>query len=80
MTVTRDLSPEREPRLRERAANQNKEVADYLLDLGDPEGSAYQFIPLRPVAEYDSEAKFVAEAVTLAVAQGFDPVAVAAIA
>jgi hypothetical protein len=80
MTVTIQLPPDRELRLRDRAARQGKEVGDYLLDMADPEGAASQPVPLRPVAEYTSEAAYVAEAVRMAVAQGHDPVTAAAIA
>lgn len=80
MTVTIELSPDREARLRERAARQGKGIPDYLLDLADPEGSEPLPIPLRPWAEYASEAEYVAEAVKAAVAYGHDPVTVAAIA
>ena len=80
MTVTIELPPDREARLRARAARQGKEMGDYLLDLGDPEGAGALSIPLRAVAEYGSEAEFVAEAVRLAVAYGHDPVTVAAMA
>jgi hypothetical protein len=80
MTVTIQLPPDRELRLRDRAARQGKEVGDYLLDIADPEGAAPLFVPLHTVAEYASEAAYVAEAVRTAVAQGHDPVTAAAIA
>ncbi len=80
MTVTIELPPDRETRIRERAASQGKDLTDYLLDTADPEGARRPTLPLRPVTEYASEAEFVAEAVKAAVAYGFDPRAVADIA
>lgn len=86
MTLSIEMPPAREARLRERAAQQGKDLTNYLLDLADPEGAEKMAqtpvvpIPLRPVAEYASEAEFVAEAVRAAVAHGHDPVTVAAIA
>ena len=80
MTLTIELTPIREARLREKAALHGKDVADYLLDIADPEGAELPPIPLRPLSEYPSEAEYVAEAVKAAVAYGYDPVAVASLA
>lgn len=80
MTLTIELPPAREARLREKAAKHGKDVAAYLLDLADPEGAGTPPAALKPLSEYTSDAEFVAEAIHAAARRGHDPATVASIA
>lgn len=80
MTLTIELPPAREARLREKAAKHGKDVAAYLLDLADPEGAGAPPVALKPFSAYASEDEFVAEAVSAAARRGHDPATIAAIA